>query len=103
MKERWKPVVGWSHYQVSNLGRVRSERKILKPQVNCRCGYRFVQLCPGRVNRYVGQLVLEAFKGPRPTGLEVDHLDRIKTNDKLSNLKWVTHSQNNLNTRRQNK
>ena len=99
MKERWKTVVGCPEYKVSNLGRVRSPKKILKPQVNCKCGYRFVQL-PGQVNRYVGQMVLEAFKGPRPEGLEVDHRDRNRQNDKYSNLRWVTHSENNLNTKR---
>ncbi len=27
----------------------------------------------------------------------VDHIDRDKTNNKISNLRWVTHSENNMN------
>ena len=28
----------------------------------------------------------------------VDHIDRDRTNNKLNNLRWVTHSENNQNT-----
>jgi hypothetical protein len=92
--EEWKPILGHRGYWVSNLGNVRSKRGILKPQVNKKCGYRQIQFA-GRVNRYVGKLVLEAFIGP--SDLEVDHRDRNRCNDRLDNLRWATHSENNLN------
>lgn len=96
MIEEWRPVVGFECYQVSNLGRIRAAAKILKPQPS-RGGYLFVQLSPGQVSKYVHQLVLEAFVGPRPPGLEGEHDDRDRTNNRLSNLAWKTHSENNLN------
>lgn len=49
----------------------------------------------------VGALVLDA-AGIYPTKLrkEVDHIDKNPANNKISNLRWVTHSENCQNRRR---
>lgn len=39
-------------------------------------------------------LVLEAFKGKRPEGMECRHLDGCRDNNALSNLVWGTHQEN---------
>lgn len=45
--------------------------------------------------RYVHALVLEAFVGPKPEGLEACHYpDRDKTNNRVGNLRWDTHAEN---------
>lgn len=41
-------------------------------------------------------VVLEAFVGPRPSGHEALHLDANRANASLSNLKWGTRSENQL-------
>jgi hypothetical protein len=46
------------------------------------------------VRRYVHRLVLEAFVGPRPAGLECRHLDGNPSNNDLSNLVWGTRKEN---------
>ena len=40
------------------------------------------------------RLVWETFNGKIPTNLELDHIDGNKHNNKLSNLRLVTHSEN---------
>jgi len=42
----------------------------------------------------VHRLVLEAFVGPCPDGMEACHLDSDKTNNRVSNLRWDTHLEN---------
>ena len=111
MKEIWKDVPGHRYYQVSNLGQVRSlprpnstrsrkgkpfirffKGKILKPW-NYNGTYRQVSL--GRhVVQSVHSLVLLAFIGPCPDGMECRHLDGDPSNNRLGNLRWGTPQEN---------
>lgn len=94
MNETWKPVVGHSGYEVSDLGRVRSRLRrdlhILRPALNR--GYPAVHL--QGVTRKVHALVAEAFIGPRPAGEEVRHRDGNKLNAAAENLEYGTRRQN---------
>lgn len=49
---------------------------------------------------YVHTLVLTAFFGPRPDGMECCHEDGSRTNNALSNLRWDTPSANKNDERR---
>lgn len=104
--ERWRPVVGYSGYEVSDHGRVRSwrvggkgngdkrraEPRLRKAVRNTRTGYLYVMLKgPSKLKlRQVHVMVLEAFVGPRPPRSETRHLDGDSANNRLYNLKWGT-------------
>ena len=51
----------------------------------------------GKICLYVASTVLEAFIGPRPPGYQCDHINRIRDDDRMVNLRWVTCSDNNRN------
>lgn len=106
LAEEWRPVVGFPAYEVSSHGRVRGlinsnrnlrkEPLVLSPSSNER-GYR--RLCLRRdnakVNKFVQRLVLEAFAGPCPPGMEARHFpDPSPGNNAVWNLSWGTKSQN---------
>lgn len=101
MKEMWLPIPGKFHknFLVSDLGRVKSVRsygsRILVPVSNGR-GYLFVGLhLHGSNNlRYVHRLVCLSFLGTCPVGIQVNHLDGDKSNNKLSNLEYTTRIEN---------
>ena len=99
MPEVWRDVLGHEEtHEVSSLGMVRTKHsgRILALWVR-RCGYRTVTLCvPGRLKlcRDVHRLVTEAFLGPRPDGLFVNHINGIKTDNRLENLEYVTPREN---------
>jgi|SRR5665647_213865 len=105
MIEFWKPVVNYEgRYEVSNLGKVRSLNfqksgriKELTLVMNRPDGYNFIRLGSELRDRSVARLVLETFEGLKP-GFIVDHRDRVRTNDVLTNLRWVTSSENKLNS-----
>jgi hypothetical protein len=105
-QERWLPAVGWeTFYSVSSLGRVRRDAggdrntlqgRILKIQTS-KAGYSVVSLCRHgtAVQVYVHHLVLRAFVGECPEGMEACHFpDRDPANCKLSNLRWDTKVEN---------
>lgn len=102
--EEWRPIPGFNDwYEVSNLGNVRSwspymKGKPLKPTPNAK-GYLRVGLrtADGRSRWfYVHRLVLEAHVGPCPDGMQGAHGDGNPANNKASNLRWATQSENNL-------
>lgn len=96
MPEEWKDVPGYEGiYSVSSLGRVRSSRVVLK-QCKDGHGYNQVTLCKdgNGKKKQVATVVLEAFSGPRPTGLIVCHGPGGKNDNSISNLSWGTWSKN---------
>ena len=99
-KEVWKDIPNYEGiYQASNLGRVKSfyglKEKILKPSINHR-GYYQVALCKNSIRKfyYVHRLVYEAFNGSIPEGLQVNHINEVKTDNRLSNLNLMTPKEN---------
>jgi len=101
MEEIWKEVPGFLKYQVSNFGRVKSlqnkKEKILKQAYN-RGGYLFVNLrqCGANNLKLVHRLVLWAFEG-HPKGRQCDHINRVRDDNRLENLRWVTRKENMKN------
>ena len=101
-QEYWKDVPGYEgSYQVSSLGRVKSKYKILKPYRE-KSGYLQVTISlNGKTKKVrIHRLVLLAFKGRPGSGMEACHNDGDKANNKLSNLRWDTHSANQLDKRK---
>lgn len=109
--ERWLPIpgfLGW--YEVSDLGRVRSVQRhvpgsdgrrtllpgrLLQPGLDSSGHPRLPLSLPGsRKNYRVHRLVMLAFVGPCPEGMEVCHGPGGHADNRLSNLRYDTRSEN---------
>ena len=103
----WKKIKDFETYSISDDGDVRNDktRRILKKCKNEK-GYEYVTLCKnGKAKNFkIHRLVAIAFI-PNPLGLPcIDHINSIKTDNRVENLKWCTHKENNNNplTRKNN-
>lgn len=104
LKEIWKPVVEYENwYSVSNLGRIKRERKssgthkglVLKPYLD-KHGYLYVMLSRFGIKkrRKIHKLVTESFMGKCPENLQVNHKDCNKVNNNINNLEYITGKEN---------
>lgn len=94
--EVWKTIPGFPNYEASDQGRIASirtgERRILKP--GGKLGKPLSVMLSGQVRKSVHRLVLEAFVGPCPDGMECRHLNGNSQDNRLGNLAWGTHAEN---------
>ena len=84
-------------YLISNLGEIKdSHLGGRKKTYLTTLGYERVCILEEKKwrHRYVHQLVALAFCEGYKEGLEVDHLDGDKTNNRSDNLEWVTRREN---------
>ncbi|TDT31087.1 NUMOD4 motif-containing HNH endonuclease [Naumannella halotolerans] len=108
-QEQWRPVVGYEgYYEVSDQGRIRSldryvnsrygTRRLIRgrtlKQATTPKGYKTFGFNGGRDTRRIHHVVLEAFVGPRPEGMEACHNNGKQADNRATNLRWDTHSSN---------
>lgn len=109
MTEEYRDVEGFPNYEVSNLGNVRNKKRgnVLQPQTKVRnkqTGYGCLEVNITNIegkqqNRPIHRLVALAFLPNPENKSDIDHIDRDSTNNNLSNLRWATRTENNLNTK----
>jgi len=100
--ELWNPVRGFEDlYQISNQGRVMSLKcgrtKLMKTPLSG--GYPCVCLVKEKTKHSlrVHRLVAEAFLEPVDNKPEIDHIDRNRTNNHVSNLRYADRSDQAIN------
>ena len=105
-QEIWKDIIWYEGmYQVSDLGRVKSfkfwKEKILKGHIR-NSWYITVDLCKDSkyIHHSVHRLVFIAFIKNKECKEQVNHINWIKTYNRVENLEWNTRSENWLHAYR---
>lgn len=115
--EIWKQVPGYGgHYEASSLGNIRSKDRIVRKfsavagkvvdqkykgrmlnPCSTKEGYRVVRIGVDgkKYGIQVGRMVLMAFKGLPPEGTECCHNNGNPADNRIENLRWDTHLENN--------
>lgn len=93
----WRKINNKPNYSVNDNGEVRNDKtgRILKPHLGT-SGYYQVMLGRKTVPLYVHRIVAEAFLENTENKPQVDHINGIKTDNRVCNLKWATVSENVL-------
>lgn len=97
--EQWKDVVGYEGlYEVSNLGRVRNIKTglVLKPRID-RWGYYILNLHKNKrqYTHSVHRLVAKAWIISEHYNDQINHINEVKTDNRVDNLEWCTVAYNN--------
>lgn len=114
MIEIWKDIEGWrGYYQVSNTGRVRSVDRIISRSRNGdklvkgkilvlrddKDGYKVVHLRDSSTKRNkllkVHRIVALAFIPNPQDKKQIDHINGIRSDNRVENLRWCSASENN--------
>lgn len=106
-EEIWKTHPVYTAYEISTFGNVRrtDNKRPLTPKPNAR-GYAVVHLRTGIKHKNgkmvkVHNLVADTFLEPgREDQLEIDHIDRNRTNNYYKNLRRVSHKENAENRKK---
>jgi hypothetical protein len=117
MSEQWKKIPDFELYEISNLGKVRTDRPLIhgrgeNAQVK-HLGYREIKqvyingynaVCLRgetgsniKKTHYVHRLLWQMFVGEIPQGYEIDHINRNRADCRLENLRLATVAQNQVN------
>jgi hypothetical protein len=96
----WRVIEDYPEYEVSNTGVVRRAERILKQSI-LRHGYTKVTLSSSNNQKdmCIHRLVATAFIPNPENNPQVDHINRIRTDNRVENLRWVTCSENQSNTK----
>ncbi len=98
--EIWLDIPNLPKYQASCLGDIRRKYDVnnkVKLYKDPNRGYLKVYLIDGDgkpSQKAVHYFIALTFLGVRPVGLEIDHIDGVKTNNRADNLEYVTHAEN---------
>ena len=106
--ELWKSIEGYPNYMISNLGRVKSLRfrkeKIMKLR-NDSDGYLLINFHKNKKQNTfkVHRLVAQTFIPNPENKPHIDHINGIRDDNRVENLRWVTIKENNNNPLHRNK
>jgi hypothetical protein len=94
--EEWKQIKNYD-YEACADGKIRNKKtgRILKQRIGD-LGYYLVDIQIDKKNKTfkAHRLIAEAFLGPGEEGWHIDHINRIRSDNRIKNLRWVTPNEN---------
>jgi hypothetical protein len=95
------------NYLVSDNGEIvrlpspfRPNALLLKPS---KTAHGYLRLCLKGCHKFVHQIVYEAFNGEIPVNMDIDHINGIRDDNRLQNLRVCTRKENALNRKQANR
>ena len=100
--DNWKTLIENENYEISceypHCIRNKKSKRILKPWVDS-CGYLQIGLyhLDKRVYYRIHRLIVNNLMGGIPKGMCIDHINNIRTDNRIENLRIVSCYENNVN------
>ena len=100
--EDWRPVNDYPNYSISNYGNVKNEKGLLMTPLNNGNGYTFIKFGRKSKKYYIHRLVGLHFLPNWRNCSEIDHINRVRNDNRFFNLRWATLSEQNKNKNKEN-
>lgn len=96
--EEWRTIIDFPNYDVSNFGNIRNNSTGKYLRLSAKGGYYHVSLTNENTCKTfkVHRLVAFAFIENPENKSDVNHKDKNKLNNHLTNLEWMTRRENNI-------
>lgn len=98
--EIWKLVNGYTNYFISNFGRVKNGNDMIIRERFNKSGYLRVDLYKDGQRRtmLIHRLMADAFIENKENKPVVDHINRVRSDNSLNNLRWASYRENAQNS-----
>ncbi len=103
MLEEWKQINDYPNYYISNLGVIRNDKtKRIMKLITDKAGYLHINLCKDGIQKYfLHHQLMGLHFIPNPENYkQIDHINGIRNDNRLINLRWGNSSQNNRNRKK---
>ena len=93
-------IEGYENYLIYEDGKVQNKKtKRYLKQNTYRNGYLYVNLCnDGKLKKHSIHRLIGTYYIPNPENKKcIDHINRIRIDNRIENLRWATHSENQQN------
>ena len=91
--EDWKPINGHPDYYISSNGRVRHNEDLMQQHLDNGYNKIYFNSESFKVHRLVG---IHFISNPEHKPF-IDHINRIRNDNRVENLRWATHGENVIN------
>ena len=98
-QEQWNTISAFPDYKVSTFGRIKRGKNSIVPISLNNSGYYQAKLWKDDEYRwfYIHRLVGIAFIANPGNTPQIDHINRVRTDNRLENLRWATAKENCAN------
>ena len=97
-EEIYKIIPEFANYEISNFGNIRrfKSKKPLTPSLCKKTGYLMFDFCQNgnKYRKLVHRIVLSTFVENIENKEQLNHINGIKSDNRLNNLEWNTRSEN---------
>jgi hypothetical protein len=102
MLEEWKQINDYPNYSISSFGVIRNDKNLIMKLNQTKAGYLKIKLCNKGIEKNFRhhQLMGQHFI-PNPENYsQIDHINGIRNDNRLENLRWGNQSQNSRNKKK---
>jgi hypothetical protein len=100
--EEWKQINDYPNYSISNLGVIKNNKNLIMKLNKIKAGYLNIKLGKDGIRKFfLHHQLMGLHFIPNPENYsQIDHINGVRNDNRLENLRWVNHSQNQRNKKK---